>query len=181
MRRIVVLLCLLVTAPLMASEGLPDGYWFELTAKVVNAGAFFGLLFWLLRKPIAGMIQSGREELERKLKEAEEKEQLADKRLQEIDARMAGLESEVRELLEKTDQAANREKETIIAKAREEADKIRHNAQREIENRFRVARLELQAYMTDLALEKAEDLIREHMTGKDVEKSMDRFIEELER
>ena len=180
MRRLCVILVLLLTVPLMASEGLPEGYWFEMTAKVLNAAVFFGFLYFLLRKPIGAMIRSSREELERELKEAQEKEERAHKRLQEIESRMAGLESEIEDLLRKTDEAAHREKESIILKAREEAEKIRRNAEREIDNRFRVAKQELQAYMTDLALEKAEGMIREQLNRDDVEKSLDRFIREME-
>jgi len=180
--RLLVVFVLLVSIPVAASSGsgFPEGYWFELTAKVVNAVVFFGVLFWLLKKPIAGAMKSQREDLARRLQEAEEKEKLADRKLKEIEERMARLSDEVEEILKRTDEAANREKDQIIQRAKEEAEKIRRTAEREIENRMRTARLELHQYLMDLAVSKAEQLMRERMTESDVRQSMDRYIRELE-
>ena len=84
------------------------------------------------------------------------------------------------EILKKTDEAANREKQRILEQAKLEADKIRRIAEREIENRFRTARNELRKYMTDLAVEKAEAILLEKMEARDVENTMMQYLSELE-
>ncbi len=179
MRILAVVLAMLASLPLVASGELPEGYWFEMIAKVFNFVAFFGFLFWLLRRPVSSMLENSRREVERKLAEAEEKEQAASRRMKEIEERMAGLEAEIEEILRKTDEAARNEKEAILQRAKQEADKIRLAAEREIENRYNTARRELQSFVADLAVDKAEELIRSQMTTRDVNRSMERYIEEL--
>ncbi len=179
MRNLMIMLLLLCAMPLAASGELPEGYWFEMIAKVFNFIVFFGFLFWLLRKPIAEMLDNSRRELKRKLAEAEEKEETAARRMKEIEDRMAGLETEVEEILRRTDEAARQEKENILERAKQEAEKIRLAAEREIENRYNTARRELQAFVADLAVDKAEELIRSQMTVQDLNRSMERYIEEL--
>ncbi len=166
--------------PVFASGNVPEGYWFEMFAKSVNAIIFFGLLFWLAKKPIVAALRSQRENLAQQLEEAEQKEKEAAERLAQIEKRMAGLKDEVEEILKKTDAAANREKEKILEQAKKEAEKIRQIAEREIENRFRTAREELRSYMTNLAVEKAEAILMEKMNGTDVEHTMTQYLKELE-
>ncbi|NOZ12019.1 MAG: ATP synthase F0 subunit B [Acidobacteria bacterium] len=169
-----------VGIPVFASGNVPEGYWFEMFAKSVNAIIFFGLLFWLAKKPIVAALRSQRENLARQLEEAEQKEKDAAERLARIEERMAGLKNEVEEILKKTDAAANREKEKILEQAKMEAEKIKQIAEREIENRFRTAREELRNYMTNLAVEKAEAVLKEKMEAKDVEHTMLQYLKELE-
>lgn len=179
MRKLVTAFFLLCTLPLVASGELPDGYWFELVAKVVNFFIFFGFLFWVLRKPVAAMLENSRRELEQKLAEAEEKDRAATRKMEEIEKRMSGLESEVEEILRRTDEAARLEKDAILERARLEAEKIRKAAEREIDNRYNTARRELQAFVADLAVDKAEEVIRSRMTAADLNRSMEQYIEEL--
>jgi len=179
MKKLVVF-AFLMTIPVFASGHVPEGYWFELMAKSVNAVVFFGFLFWLLKKPVVNALSSQRENLSLQLEDAERKEKEAAARLDQIEKRMSGLKAEVEEVLKKTDEAANREKQRILEQAKLEADKVRSIAEREIEIRFRTARNELRKYMTDLAVEKAEAILLDKMEPKDVENTMMQYLSELE-
>ncbi len=179
MKRLIVLV-FLIGAPAFAAGQVPEGYWFELMAKTINAVVFFGFLFWLLKKPVANALRSQRENLTLQLEKAEQKEKEAAERLSQIEKRMTGLKDEVEEILKKTDEAANREKQRILEHARLEADKIRRIAERDIENRFRTARNELRKYMADLAVEKAQAILLEKMEIRDVENTMKQYMNELE-
>lgn len=179
MKKLLVLVILLGVL-LFVGWQLQEGYWFELTAKIFNAIVFFGFLFWLLKKPVADALRSQRENLVLQLEDAELKEKEAVERLHQIEERMAGLKDEVEEILKKTDEAANREKQRILNQAKLEADKIQRIAEREIENRFRTARDELRKYMTDLAVENAEAILLEKMGTRDVENTMMQYLKELE-
>ena len=179
MKKLVVLVFFL-GVPAFAAGHVPEGYWFELFAKSVNAVVFFGVLFWLVRKPIANALRSQRENLSLQLEDAESKEKEAAERLAQIEARMEGLKDEVEEILKKTDEAANREKERILEQAKREAEKIHRIAEREIEMRFRTAKDELRKYMTDMAVEKAESILLEKMETRDIENTMMQYLKELE-
>ncbi len=169
-----------IAIPVFAAGQVPEGYWFELFAKSVNAIIFFGLLIWLVSKPIKNALRTQRENLAFQLEEAERKEKEAAERLSQIEKRMAGLKDEVEQILRKTDEAANREKERILEQAKLEADKIQKIAEREIENRLRTARNELREYMTKLAVEKAETILLEKMRPEDVDHTMVQYLKELE-
>ncbi|MCK5879193.1 MAG: ATP synthase F0 subunit B [Holophagae bacterium] len=179
MKKLVVLVILLIVL-LFVGWQLREGYWFELTAKIFNTIVFFGFLFWLLKKPVVNALRSQRENLALQLEDAERKEKEAADRLAQIEKRMAGLKDEVEEILKKTDEAANREKQRILEQAKLEADKIQRIAEREIENRFRTARDELRKYMTDLAVENAQAILIEKMETRDVENTMMQYLKELE-
>ena len=57
-----------------------------------------------------------------------------------------------------------------IAAAEREAEKIRQAARNEVENRLKHARHELTEYAGQLATERAEALLREHITEADQKK-----------
>ena len=180
---IMVLLFMFVFLPVVAESGghgLSEGYWFRFIATLFNMAVFFGLVFYLIKKPIAAALKNNQESIAKQLESAEAKEKESEKKLQEIEERMSGLKDEIEEILKKTDETANKEKMAIVEKAHEEARKIEAMAEKSIERKFKAARSELSTFATELAVEKAEEILNKQITEADIKKSMDLYIDELE-
>ncbi len=147
---------------------------------VFNFAVLVFVLVYFLKKPIADALKEQRDRLRKALEEAEKKEKEAEEKLKAIEEKMSGLKDEIEAILKKTDEIANKEKESIIAKAKEEAEKIKKLAELEINNKINAAKLELKRYMVELASSKAEEQIKAVITESDIEKTIDNYFKELE-
>ncbi|BBB32521.1 F-type H+-transporting ATPase subunit b [Thermotomaculum hydrothermale] len=141
---------------------------------------FAYVLYVLLKKPIVEAMKTQRNALIKKLEEAEVKEKESEAKLKEIEERMANLKNEVEAILKKTDEIANKEKEKILAKAKEEAEKIKKLAEIEIQNKINSAKSELKKYMLELASKNAEEIIKTSITEKDIDATIENYFKELE-
>ncbi len=166
---------------IFASEG--GSLWSPtilLIGHIFNFVVFVFVLYYLLKNPIKEAFRNQRIALIKKLEEAEKKEKESERKLKEIEDRMAGLKDEIEAILKKTDDIANKEKEKIIAKAKEEAEKIKKMADIAIENKIKQAKAELKKYMAELASQKAEEMIKNTITEKDIDGTIEKYFSELE-
>ncbi len=172
---------LLFCAVSFGSEG--GSFWSPTVlfiGHVFNVIVFVYVLYYFLKSPVKEVIKTKRSELLKKLKEADEKEKESAERLKEIEDRMNGLKNEIEDILKRTEQIALKEKEKILQKAKEEADKIKKLAELEVENKLNAAKLELKRYMAELASQRAEEMVKSAITESDIDKSMEKYFSELE-
>ncbi len=167
---------------LFASEG-GSSFWSPtvlLIGHIFNFVVFVYVLYVLLKKPIAEVMRNQRLTLIKQIEEADSNEKKAEEKLKAIEERMANLKDEIEAILKKTDITANREKEKIISKAKEEAEKIKKMADMEIQNKLKAAKKELKQYMLDLAAKNAEEVITSSITEKDIDGTIENYFRELE-
>ncbi len=173
---------LLFGSLLFAGEG-GVSFWSPtvlLIGHIFNFIVFVYVLYALLKKPIAEVLKNQRTAIIKKLEEAERKEKESEQKLKEIEERMSKLKNEVEAILQKTDEFANKEKEKIIQKAKEEAEKVKKLAELEIENKINAAKKELKKYMLELASKNAESMIKTSITEKDIDGTIENYFKELE-
>jgi len=154
--------------------GLPFWIW-----KLANMLLFFGLLIWLLRGPISSAFATRTDAIRTEAQEARERRAKADEMAHAIQARLALLEGEVRQIQERAQQEGERQKRELIAAAEAEAAKILQSARNEVENRLKHARHELTEYAGVLASERAEAIIREKITDADQKKLFEESLREV--
>lgn len=154
--------------------GLPFWIW-----KLVNMLIFIGTLVWLLRGPISGTFSARTEAIRNATAEARERRAKADQMANDIQARLAQIESEVRAIHERAQQEGERQKRDLIAAAEAEAQKILQSARNEVENRLKYARHELTEYAGQLASERAEAILREKITDADQQKLFDDSVRQV--
>ena len=139
----------------------------NMVARWFNVIVFFGLLFFLLRKPtrdfFADRFARLRSSLERAAKEKEE----AQARIQAIDARLAQLDSETAKIKETAKAEAAAETERLQLQTQADVEKIRATARREIDAATQTAMIELRQFTAGNAVNLAEKIIRQELTQAD--------------
>ena len=175
--------CLLsLSSPVLAAEEggdiafSPIGWTFRALNFLILA---FGL-GWLMRK--APQFFRGR--AARIVSAIEESRQIkdeSDRLLKNSERRLAGLDREVSESRVTARQDAAAEAERIRAATREEETKVERAAQAEILAAKRAARLELKALIAQLAVARAESLLRDQVTPERQAVLMRAFVQNVGR
>lgn len=178
-----VLSCLLtLSSPVLAAEEggdiafSPIGWTFRALNFLILALG----LGWLMRK--APQFFRGR--AARIVSAIEESRQIkdeSDRLLRDSGRRLAGLDGEVSELRVIARQDAAAEAERIRAAAREEEAKVGHAAQAEILAAERAARMEMKALVAQLAVARAESLLRDQVTPERQAALMRAFVQNVGR
>jgi F-type H+-transporting ATPase subunit b len=162
---------------------LSGGFWTSPTGfpKLVNLIIFFGLLFYLLRKPAREFFKqrfkSVREMLERAAKEKES----ASAKMAELDTRLNRLDAELAEIKSQAQQEAQAERERVKVETERDLERIRVAAQREVEAAKQVAMADLREFAATKSVELAEQIIRKELTSDDDTRLVQRVGKELSK
>ncbi len=155
------------------------GEYLPVIAKVVNLLLFAGLLFYILRRPVAQAFRDRREGIRRDLMQAQEERNAALAKLEEVEARLARLDEEVEAIRAQAQREAAEERARIERSTEDEIRKVREQAQREIESAAKAARAELRAYASEQSVRLAEEMIRRDIRPEDDARLMGEYVEEL--
>jgi F0F1-type ATP synthase membrane subunit b/b' len=147
--------------------------------KFVNLFIFVGALVYILKRPLSEAMRARREGIRRDLMRAQEERNAALAKLEEVEARLARLDSEVAGVREQSQREAAEERERISRAAEEEAQKMREQARREIESAGKAARQELRQYTAEQSVRLAEEVIRREMRPEDDARLVNLQVEEL--
>ena len=142
--------------------GLPVVLW-----KTANLILFFGLMWWLLKKPLSSFFGERRAEVTKTLERAEENRRRAEALAAELSTRLQQIDTELSNLKDAAKRDAEAEHAKLLAQAEDEAGRILSRTKGELESRVRHARSELTGYAGDLALEIARDLLARQVTPED--------------
>lgn len=147
--------------------------------KFFNLFLFVGFLLYLLRRPLSESLIARREAIRRELMRAREERAAAVAKLEEVEARLARLDSEVGALRAQARREAEEERSRIERATAEEMRRLREQSQREIEGAGKAARQELREYAAEQSVRLAEDLIRRDMREEDDARLMGDYVESL--
>jgi F-type H+-transporting ATPase subunit b len=144
-----------------------------------NFVVLFGILGYLLRKPMGRFFsERGREILEGIARGRRAREDAA-ARLRDIEARLAGLEAEIARLRDAAMSEAQADHSRLRAGAQAEAEKIRAMAEQEIASSAKQARSQIKNYAAVLAVELAEQRIRAGLTPERQDALLRHYAEEV--
>ncbi len=148
--------------------------------KWLNFIILFGGLGWYLRKPLGEFLSTRARGIEEGLANARAARQAALQESSKIKSRLDRLDKDIRAIKEQAAQEAEEERGRILESARQEAQKILDIASREIEGLKKSARLELKAYVAELAVKLAEERLKTVIgTGED-RKIIEKYINSLD-
>lgn len=185
MTRLFIIFAMLFAAvPAWASEGAGEAAGFlgipTLVWKILNFLVYFGLLIYLLRKPLANVFRSRREGVARVLTEAEQQQAEAARMKAEMDARVASLEREIAELRDRMAREGERERAALVSQGIAEADRVSTQLGEEADRRLAAARVTLAREAADVAAELAWDLLKREVTPNDRERIFAETLARLE-
>ena len=153
--------------------------YLPIISKAINVTIFFGVLYFLLRKPLRRFFDErlarARADLERAAHEKAE----ADTKMSELELRLNRLGSELAEIKSVAEREAQTERERIQREAGQAVEKLRTAAHREIETAKQVAIFELREFAATKSVEIAEQIIRQEITPDDDRRLIDRAAKAL--
>lgn len=129
-------------------------------AEILNFLVLAAALYFLAFKPIVKRIEERAEEKQALLREAQEKQEEADKKLVEINDRLENIDAEIEERLEDAYDQAQAESESLLEATEKEAQHILEEAEREAANRKKNQMEENQEKLVETVLQISGDLLK---------------------
>ena len=149
--------------------------------KFANLAIFTGLGIYILRKPISQALQSRRGAIQQELISAQNERDQALARVAEADSMLSGLDDDVRKVDEQARKEVTSERQRITASTEREIEKLKQQAQREMETADKLARKELRQFLAEKSVQLARESIRTQMRPEDDTALIRESIGELRR
>jgi F-type H+-transporting ATPase subunit b len=154
-----------------------------LSSEVLVALVSFGVLFVLMWKfalpPITKMLDERAEKIKDSLEKAEETRVEAERLLDEYKQQLAEARLEANRVIEQGRKVAETMKDEIVAKANEERESMLARAREEIQGEKRSAMAELQAQVADLSVAVAGALIGTTLSADDHKALIEKVVAEV--
>ena len=139
----------------------------HLLYRSINFIIFFGVLFFLLRKPLKQALADRRDSIQKELQDLEAKKEEATRAFQALEKRISNIKEEREAILAEYKAEAEKEKQKIIENAQKTASRIIDQSQITIQQEMQKANQALRQEMSDMAVRMAEDLLKKNITEND--------------
>jgi F-type H+-transporting ATPase subunit b len=145
----------------------------------LNFAILAWVLVWLFRKYGAPALRERSQQIETDLAAGQKAKAEADARAAEVEARLAGLEKEIRAMRSNAAAERDREADRIRSESKQEIARIQKQSALELESLGKNALLEVQHAAARLALELAEEKLRARMSPDLQTTLIDGFLKDL--
>lgn len=152
--------------------------WHVLLAQFINFAILFGLLFFLLYKPMRRMLDERAARIKESMEQTEQiKEQMA-KTEEQVREQLEAARREGQDILTQAAQMGERLKEEARGEARQETEVIIARARTEIERERDEAIEEVKHQFVDLAITAAEKVVNETLDRKKHRRLIEEVLEQ---
>lgn len=185
-KALIILLLLLAVPCLAQAAAVEEGHsgssaTAAFLGKAVNALILFGGLAFLLAKTVRSFLDTRSAGIERSIREAAESRADAERRLEDVRARLGRIDEELGRIRKDGEEETALSISRIQERTRQEAERLKLLTRQEIELGIRAGLRELREYAADLAIGLAEERIRKALTEDGHARLIDRSIERLGR
>jgi F0F1-type ATP synthase membrane subunit b/b' len=149
--------------------------------KFLNLAIFTAAAVYILRRPISAALATRRDAIKQELAQAHEQKARALDKLAEADSLLSRVDADVRAIHEQSQQEAESERHRVAAATAREIDKLKQQAQREIETADKAARKQLRQYFAKRSVDVARETVRNRMRPEDDRQLIENGIGELRR
>ncbi len=146
----------------LSPEKLKDLFW-----RTVNFLALLIILVKFGSKPVASALGGRQKQIKEELEDLEAKRDEAEATYKAFETRLAGMEKEMENVVEKAIAQAQNEKERILADAERAAEEIKRQAEAAVEAEIVDAKRILRDEVAEQAAAMAEELIVKNLTPAD--------------
>ncbi|MCW5203171.1 ATP synthase F0 subunit B [Desulfobulbus sp. US1] len=161
-------------APMITKAKLWDLLW-----RALNFAALVFIMVKFLSKPIAAGLGGRKRQIQDELETMQEKRDEAEQAYKAFELRLAGMEGEMLELVEKAKAMAEDEKSRILAEAEASAKEVQRQAEAAVEGALAHAKSKLQAEIAEQAVVMAEELIVKNLTPEDQVAITEQYLERV--
>ncbi len=135
--------------------------------KFVNLAIFATIGIYVLRKPIGLALAGRREAIKQELISAQAEREQAIAKVSEAEDLLTRVDEHVGAIHKQARQEADAERQRLAAATTREIDKLKLQAQREIESADKLARKELRSFLAGRSVELARDSVRSQLRPED--------------
>ena len=165
----------------MAAEVVHHAFnWKKEALRYVNFLVVVGVLWWLLKDRVPKFFDDRRAKIDQAIKDANASKAKADERRAEYEAKIAQVEQEIAAIDAEQARRVEEMRDELARAAEAAAGRVSQEAEERIAAELDQARAELQREASLLAVELAEDLIKERVKKKHHRKLFDETVEKLE-
>jgi F0F1-type ATP synthase membrane subunit b/b' len=160
---------------MFAGGGASQGWWGKVAPylnypgfeawKFLNLTIFAFIMYRLLSKPLSAAFKAKREAIRADLIKAEEEKQAALAQLTDVEAKLARLESESEEVIEKAKAEAKAEKTRITKETEDEVTRLQSQSAGEIERKAQQVRAELRRFSAEESIRLAEQKLKAQLNA----------------
>lgn len=134
--------------------------------KFINLAIFVGIMIYLLKKPLSEAFDAKRDAIRAELIKAEEEKKAAQARLTTIEGKLAQLDTEKENILQKAKAEAEFEKNRLAEQTESDAERLKAQADAELIRLGNQSRVGLRRFSAEESIKLAEAKIRAQITGE---------------
>ena len=150
--------------------------------RILNFAVMLIILYIAVRKTaIKDFFSARREEIRKKFEELQAQKHEFEKKAKELELKLKEMENKKKEIIEQFKAEGLKEKEKIIAQAKERAEQIIAQADAAIEKEIQMAKERLKEEIMEIATQKAKEIISKTIKDKDQDRLVEEFIKKVER
>ena len=149
-------------------------------AQVVNFLVLVVILRALAYEPVAKMLKQRSDKIQDSLDQAAADRKAAEQTLAQYKAQLADANKKAQEIVDRAELTARQEREALVAETRREIERMKQNAQAEIQNERNRAFEEMKAEIVTLSLQAAEKIVAKNLSSKENDKLVNDFISGLD-
>lgn len=149
--------------------------------KFINLAIFTAAGIYVLRRPISQALLARRESIRQEIVSAQNERERALAQVAEADALLSRIDDDVRTVHEQSRKEAESERQRIAASTEREIEKLKQQAQREMETADKLARKDLRQYLAKRSVELARESVRSQMRPEDDRLLINENIGDLRR
>lgn len=161
--------------PFATWMGLPAWIW-----MLANLILFFGVLGYYLGPPIARFLEARGRRIHEELAEARERRSEAAELQASLGAKVAALEAQIAEILERAGSEGHREHDAVLEHAEREKERLLAQAKGEIDHRVTQARQELKDFTAELSARLAREQLERELGPNERQRIFRRNLDRLE-
>lgn len=155
------------------AKGVP---WGPIGFHAMNLAILLAIIVKFAHKPVRDAVANRATTIRKGIEESAALNRDAQKRLDDLGARMDGFEAQLSKMKSEAEVEAARERDEILARGRKDAEMIAQSADRTIRSEVARARTELRADAVRLAVGVAEQQIHSHLRGADEDRFAADFL-----
>lgn len=164
---------------LLAEDPMPllkDFLW-----RVLNIGVLLWIIIKFAGKPVREFFSGRRETLQKGVSEAQAARDEAEKIYNDYQAKLDGLEDELKAMEERSSLEAEREQERMRQETETLIAKLKLQARQMVDQEVATAQRSLRNEAATLAVEVAERLVKENVSDSDRQRMVENYLEKVVR
>lgn len=153
----------------------------QIIAAIVNFFVLLVILKVFLYKPVFGMLEARKEEIDQNLSEAERARQEAEELKQKYEVELKEANTKAQAIINEATELGEKNRAGLIAEARTEILRLNERAKADIARETEQVALRLRADVANIAIDAAESVLRREVSQAEHQALLDSFIaEEIE-